>query len=68
MTDRELVPRRFTSPRGTYIFLRDADSGESWSAGYQPCGGEPDSYSVARSPRIGRKSSAGTVPSRPASK
>ncbi len=31
---------------GTYVFLRDADSGESWSAGYQPRGGEPDSYGV----------------------
>ena len=28
------------------MFLRDADSGESWSAGYQPRGGEPDSYEV----------------------
>ncbi len=31
---------------GTYVFLRDADSGESWSAGYQPRGIEPDSYQV----------------------
>jgi cyclic beta-1,2-glucan synthetase len=31
---------------GTYVFLRDVDSGESWSAGYQPRGGEPDSYEV----------------------
>ena len=31
---------------GTYVFLRDAQSGESWSAGYQPSGGEPDSYEV----------------------
>ncbi len=31
---------------GTYVFLRDAASGESWSAGYQPRGGEPDSYEV----------------------
>ncbi len=31
---------------GTYVFLRDVDSGESWSAGYQPLGGEPDSYEV----------------------
>ena len=29
---------------GTYIFLRDAGSGEVWSAGYQPTGVEPDSY------------------------
>ncbi len=31
---------------GTYIFLRDAKSGETWSAGYQPAGTEPDSYEV----------------------
>jgi len=31
---------------GTYVFLRDVDSGESWSAGYQPRGGAPDSYRV----------------------
>jgi cyclic beta-1,2-glucan synthetase len=29
---------------GTYFFLRDVDSGESWSAGFQPCGVEPESY------------------------
>jgi hypothetical protein len=32
---------------GTYIFLRDADSGVCWSAGYQPLGGKPDSYAVS---------------------
>ncbi|PYM68175.1 MAG: hypothetical protein DME11_01240, partial [Candidatus Rokuibacteriota bacterium] len=32
---------------GTYVFLRDVGSGESWSAGYQPTGAEPDSYQVA---------------------
>ena len=31
---------------GTYVFLRDVDSGETWSAGYQPRGGAPDSYAV----------------------
>ncbi len=31
---------------GTYVFLRDVDSGESWSAGYQPLGGEPGGYEV----------------------
>jgi cyclic beta-1,2-glucan synthetase len=31
---------------GTYIFLRDAHSGEVWSVGYQPSGVEPDSYEV----------------------
>ena len=29
---------------GSYIFLRDEQSGNVWSAGYQPTGGEPDSY------------------------
>ena len=27
---------------GTYVFLRDVQSGEVWSAGYQPSGVEPD--------------------------
>ena len=31
---------------GSYIFLRDVASGESWSAGYQPSGQEPESYEV----------------------
>jgi cyclic beta-1,2-glucan synthetase len=31
---------------GTYVFLRDVKSGETWSAGYQPAGTEPDSYEV----------------------
>ncbi len=29
---------------GTYIFLRDVQSGAVWSAGYQPTGVEPDAY------------------------
>jgi cyclic beta-1,2-glucan synthetase len=29
---------------GTYIFLRDDQSGKVWSAGYQPSGAEPDEY------------------------
>jgi len=29
---------------GMYIFLRDEQSGDIWSAGYQPTGVEPDSY------------------------
>ena len=32
---------------GTYVFLRDVDSGEVWSAGYQPSGAEPDSYDAS---------------------
>ncbi len=31
-------------PWGSYIFLRDADSGAVWSAGYQPTGIEPERY------------------------
>ena len=31
---------------GSYIFLRDVESGAVWSAAYQPCGVEPDSYEV----------------------
>ncbi len=32
---------------GTYIFLRDEQTGNVWSAGYQPTGIEPDSYEAA---------------------
>ncbi len=31
---------------GTYILLRDTQSGETWSAGYQPSGREPERYDV----------------------
>ena len=31
---------------GSYFYIRDAESGEHWSAGFQPCGGEPDAYEV----------------------
>jgi cyclic beta-1,2-glucan synthetase len=31
---------------GTYVFLRDTQSGEAWSAGYQPSGREPERYDV----------------------
>ena len=31
---------------GSYIFLRDTGDGKVWSAGFQPCGVEPDSYDV----------------------
>ncbi len=33
-------------PWGSYIFLRDAQRGDVWSAGYQPSTVEPDSYDV----------------------
>ena len=32
---------------GSYIFLRDAQTGEVWSTGYQPSGVEPDAYEVS---------------------
>jgi cyclic beta-1,2-glucan synthetase len=31
---------------GSYIYLRDVESGAVWSAGYQPSGVEPDTYQV----------------------
>lgn len=31
---------------GSYVFLRDVDSGDVWSAGFQPSGVEPDDYEV----------------------
>ncbi len=31
---------------GSYLFLRDVESGAVWSAGYQPSGIEPNSYAV----------------------
>ncbi len=31
---------------GAYVFLRDVESGDVWSAGHQPSGVEPDSYDV----------------------
>ena len=31
---------------GSYVYLRDVQSGEVWSAGYQPSGVEPDRYEV----------------------
>ena len=31
---------------GSYVFLRDINSGEVWSAGFQPSGVEPDDYEV----------------------
>ena len=34
-------------PFGSYIFLRDVFNGHVWSAGYQPSGREPETYSVA---------------------
>jgi cyclic beta-1,2-glucan synthetase len=31
---------------GSYVFVRNTASGAVWSAGFQPCGVEPDSYQV----------------------
>jgi len=36
-------------PWGAYVFLRDVQGGQIWSAGYQPSGVEPDSYEVVYS-------------------
>jgi cyclic beta-1,2-glucan synthetase len=38
---------RTRDPWGTYIFLRDVQSGSVWSAAYQPSGVEPDAYEAA---------------------
>ena len=32
---------------GSYVFLRDVDTGAVWSAGYQPSGVEPDAYDAS---------------------
>jgi cyclic beta-1,2-glucan synthetase len=32
---------------GSYVFLRDVDNGNVWSAGFQPSGVEPEDYDVA---------------------
>jgi len=32
---------------GSYIYLRDVESGDAWSAGFQPSGAAPDDYEVA---------------------
>ena len=34
---------------GSFIYLRDADSGDVWSAGFQPSGSEADAYDVVYS-------------------
>jgi cyclic beta-1,2-glucan glucanotransferase len=34
---------------GSFIFLRDPDTGDVWSAGFQPCGTEADQYDVVYS-------------------
>ena len=34
---------------GSFIFLRDADTGDVWSAGFQPSGTEADAYDVVYS-------------------
>jgi cyclic beta-1,2-glucan synthetase len=35
---------------GTFIYLRDLDSGDVWSTTYQPTSGEPDDYEVTFAP------------------
>lgn len=39
---------------GCYLYVRDLDSGEFWSAGYQPTTKEPDEYSVEFYPGTAR--------------
>src|SRR5437867_1705518 len=34
---------------GTFVFLRDVETGDVWSAGFQPCGTEADHYDVVYS-------------------
>jgi cyclic beta-1,2-glucan glucanotransferase len=34
---------------GTFVFLRDVQTGDRWSAGFQPCGAEADLYDVVYS-------------------
>ena len=36
-------------PWGSYVLLRDVESGAVWSAGLQPCGGAPDAYAMTAS-------------------
>jgi cyclic beta-1,2-glucan synthetase len=48
---RDLAVTRWREDRtrdawGTYFFLRDRQSGQVWSAAYQPSGVEPDTYEV----------------------
>lgn len=39
---------------GSYVLLRDIESGVVWSAGVQPYGGEPDGYTTTDSPGCAR--------------
>jgi cyclic beta-1,2-glucan synthetase len=39
---------------GSYVFIRDVMGGAVWSAGFQPCGVEPDGYSVTFTEDAGR--------------
>ena len=32
---------------GSFVLLRDVETGRVWSAGYQPCAGQPSSYDVS---------------------
>jgi cyclic beta-1,2-glucan synthetase len=51
---RELAVTRWREdttrdPWGTFVFLRDAETGDVWSAGFQPSGSEADHYDVVYS-------------------
>jgi cyclic beta-1,2-glucan synthetase len=51
---RELAVTRWREdttrdPWGTFVFMRDAETGDVWSAGFQPSGSEADHYEVTYS-------------------
>ena len=51
-------------PWGTYVFLRDAESGTVWSAGYQPVGRRRRTRTARPSSRTAPSSTGGTARSR----
>ena len=56
---RDLAVTRWREDRtrdawGSYVLLRDIESGGVWSAALQPCGGEPDGYATTDSPGCAR--------------
>ena len=44
-------------PWGTFLYIHEPESGETWSAAFQPCGGAAESYSASFS--LDRASSSG---------
>jgi cyclic beta-1,2-glucan synthetase len=43
---------RVTDPDGAFIYLRDLETGESWSLGHQPCRRAADRYEVSARPGV----------------